>query len=102
MRRAGPVERADSHGRGPRFIAIQCIFFARKISFMSRQASPVRRGARLKKRGPRLTLLAPGFFGWCSTGGGVFSTPLHNSFVFKVRLVKFCTDLLWNKMNILR
>ena len=26
MRRASPFERADSHGGGPRFIAIQCIF----------------------------------------------------------------------------
>ena len=49
----------------------------------------------------KLTLLAPGFFGWCRTGG-VFSTPLHNSFLFKVRLLKFCTELLWDKMNILR
>ena len=48
-----------------------------------------------------LTLLALGFFGWCSTGG-VFPTPLHNSFVFKVRLLKFCTELLWDRMNILR
>ena len=49
-----------------------------------------------------LTLLAPGFFGWCSTL--VFSTPppLHNSFVFKVRQLKFCSELLWDKMNILR
>ena len=32
---------------------------------------------------------------WCSTGGGggVFH-PLHNSFVFKARLLKFCTELL--------
>ena len=28
--------------------------------------------------------------------------PLHNSFVFKVRLLKFSTELLWDKMNILR
>ena len=50
-----------------------------------------------------LTLLALGFFGWCSTGGGggVKNTPLHNSFAFKVRLLKFCTELLWDKMNIL-
>ena len=27
-------------------------------------------------------------------GGGVFSTPLRNSFVFKVRLLKFCTEVL--------
>ena len=27
-------------------------------------------------------------------GGGLFSTPLHNSFVFKVGLLKFCTKLL--------
>ena len=48
---------------------------------------------------PQLTLLAPGFFGWCS----VFQPPpLHNAFVFKVRLLKFCTELLWDKMNILR
>ena len=49
-----------------------------------------------------LTILAPGFFGWCSTrGGGVFH-PLYNSFVFKARLLKFCTELLWDKMNIWR
>ena len=34
-------------------------------------------------------------------GGGVFSTPNPNSFVFKVRL-QFCTELLWDKINILR
>ena len=39
-----------------------------------------------------LFLLAPGFF----------HPPLHNSFVFEVRLLKFCTELLWDKMNILR
>ena len=34
-----------------------------------------------------------GFLSRCSTGGGVFH-PLHNSFVFEVRLLKFCTELL--------
>ena len=48
-----------------------------------------------------LTLLALGFFGWCSTGGA-FHLPLHNSFVFNVRLLKFCTGLLWDKINILQ
>ena len=47
-----------------------------------------------------LTLLALGFFGWCSTGrGGGFPPPLQNSFVFKVRLLKFW---LWDKINILQ
>ena len=36
-----------------------------------------------------LTLLAPGLFGWCSTGGCFPPPPLHNSFVFKVRRLKF-------------
>ena len=35
-------------------------------------------------------------------GGGVFSTPFHNSFVFKVRLLKFCTEILSDTMNNLR
>ena len=35
-------------------------------------------------------------------GGGVFSTPFRNSFVFKVRLLKFCTELLSDRMNNLR
>ena len=35
-------------------------------------------------------------------GGGVFSTPFHNSFVFKVRLLKFCTEILSDRMNNLR
>ena len=51
-----------------------------------------------------LTLLAPGFFGWCSTGGGgrgVFH-PIPNSFGFEVKLLKFCTELLCSKRNILR
>ena len=40
---------------------------------------------------------------FCSTGGrGVFHPLFHNSFVFKVRLLKICTELLWDKMNILR
>ena len=48
--------------------------------------------------------LAPSFFGWCRTGGGggVFSTPLHNSFVFKVKVLEFCKELLWDRMKILR
>ena len=33
-------------------------------------------------------------------GGGVFS--FHNSFVFKVRLLKFCTEILSDRMNNLR
>ena len=41
------------------------------------------------------------FFGWRSTDG-VFSTPLPNSFIFEIRLLKFCTELLRDKMNILR
>ena len=49
-----------------------------------------------------LTLLAPGFLAVVAPGVGVFSTPFHNSFVFKVRLLKFCTELLWDKVNILR
>ena len=49
----------------------------------------------------RLTLLAPGFMAGVAPGEGVFHPP-YNSFVFKVRLLKFCTELLWDKMNILR
>ena len=49
-----------------------------------------------------LTLQAPGILaGVAPGGGGVFSTSLHNSFVFKVKLLKFSTELLWDKMNIL-
>ena len=57
--------------------------------------------SKFKKPEQNVTLLAPGFFGWCSTGGGCFP-PLHKSFVFEVRLLKVCTELLWDKMNILR
>ena len=35
-------------------------------------------------------------------GGGVENTPFHNSFVFKVRLLKFCTEILSDRMNNLR
>ena len=35
-------------------------------------------------------------------GGGCFQPALPNFFVFKVRLVKFYTELLLDKMNILR
>ena len=51
----------------------------------------------------RVTLFIPGFFGRCSTGGGgggFLSTPV-NSFVFKVRHLKFCKELLWDQINIL-
>ena len=34
-----------------------------------------------------------------SLGGGCFHPPFHNSFVFKVRLLKFCTELLSDRMN---
>ena len=34
-------------------------------------------------------------------GGGVFH-PLPTSFAFKVRIIKFCTELRWDKMNILQ
>ena len=34
-------------------------------------------------------------------GGGVcVFHPLSNSFVFTVKRLKFCTELLWDKMNI--
>ena len=42
------------------------------------------------------------FLAGVAPGGVVFSTPLHNSLVFKVKLLKVCTELLWDKMNILR
>ena len=32
-------------------------------------------------------------------GGGCFPPPFYNSFVFKVRLLKFCTELLSDRMN---
>ena len=36
-------------------------------------------------------------------GEGVFHPPpFHNSFVFKVRLLKFCTELLSDRINNLR
>ena len=35
-------------------------------------------------------------------GGGCFPPPFHNSFVFKVRLLKFCTEILSDRMNNLR
>ena len=50
-----------------------------------------------------LTLLIPGFFGWCSTGGGrCFPPTPFNSFVFKVRRLKFCVELVWGRTNVLR
>ena len=49
-----------------------------------------------------LTLYAQGFFVGVAPEGGQVSIPLHNSFVYKVRLPKFCTELIWDKMNILR
>ena len=49
-----------------------------------------------------LTLFIPGYFGWCSTKGGGFTSTPFNSFVFKVRGLKFCTELLWGRINILR
>ena len=50
-----------------------------------------------------LTLFIPGFFGWCSTGGGgVFSTStLVTPLSLKSRRVKFRTELLWGRINIL-
>ena len=35
-------------------------------------------------------------------GGGCFPPPFYDSFVFKVRLLKFCTELLSDRMNNLR
>ena len=35
-------------------------------------------------------------------GEGCFPPPFHNSFVFKVRLLKFCTEILSDRMNNLR
>ena len=35
-------------------------------------------------------------------GGGCFPPPFHNSFVFKVRLLKFGTEILSDRMNNLR
>ena len=50
----------------------------------------------------KLTLFIPGFFGWCSTRGRECFPPTPcNSFVFKVRRLRFCTELLWSKINIL-
>ena len=55
----------------------------------------------------RVTLFIPGFFGWCSMGGGggggegCFLPTPFNSFVFKVRHLKFCKELLWDQINIL-
>ena len=71
-------------------------------SIIKKEDNPLSKSAFLSRES-NLTLLAPGFFGWCRTGGGgVFHPLLRNSFVFKVRLLKFCTELLWDKMNILR
>ena len=48
------------------------------------------------------SLFIPGFFGWCRTEGrGCFPPPPCNSFVFQVRRLKFCTELLWERINIL-
>ena len=44
--------------------------------------------------------ISTGLFGCCSTGGVFY--PLLNSFFFKNRLLKLCTELLWDKMNVLR
>ena len=56
-----------------------------------------------------LTLFGPGFLykhravlAGVAPGEGCFIHPLHNSFVFKVRLLKLYTELLSDKMNILR
>ena len=35
-------------------------------------------------------------------GWGCFPPPFHNSFVFKVRLLKFCMEILSDRMNNLR
>ena len=48
-----------------------------------------------------LTLFILGFFGWCSTGEVCFPPPPCNSFLFQVRRLKFCTELLWGRINIL-
>ena len=58
----------------------------------------------LKNKEQMLTLKHWAFLSRCSTGGGggCFPPPFHNSFVFKVRLVKFCTEILSDRMNNLR
>ena len=48
-----------------------------------------------------LTLFILCFFGWCSTVEGCFPPPPYDSFVFKVRRLKFCTTLLRGRINIL-
>ena len=54
----------------------------------------------LEERHQRFNPISTGLF--ClvvSLGGGCFPPPFHNSFVFKVRLLKFCTELLSDRMN---
>ena len=42
----------------------------------------------------KLNPISNGLFCLVVALGGCFPPPLHNSFVFKVRLLKFCTELL--------
>ena len=49
-----------------------------------------------------LNPICTGLFGWCSIGGGGCFPALPNSFVFKVTLLTFYTELHWSKMNIVQ
>ena len=56
----------------------------------------------LEERHQRFNPISTGLFCLVVSLGGCFPPPFHNSFVFKVRLLKFCTELLSDRMNNLR
>ena len=49
-----------------------------------------------------LNPISTGLFCLVVALGGCFPPPFHNSFVFKVRLLKFCTEIPSDRMNNLR
>ena len=73
-------------------VCVSSLFFSKKNLWGSARSPLVQ----LVQEG--LTLFIPGFFGWCSTGS--FPPTPCNSFVFKVRRLKFCTELLWGRVRI--
>ena len=71
------------------------------VSSYNHTMQPSRRKC-IYKRYDNFNPISTGLFCLVVALGGVFSTPFHNSFVFKVRLLKFCTEILSDKMNNLR
>ena len=60
---------------------------------------PKSRGA---QNGHPFNPISTGLFCLVLALGGCFPPPFHNSFVFKDRLLKFCTEILSDSMNNLR